>query len=268
MARPKNNSQNNQPDNQPEIKPQQNSENSPEVVTASKVTEQVENEPVIKSPTKEQETDSLQSPREAEDYALSVVQSLEQRGINVSRLNININGEPVFAMKDGDIDRSRTEINGQQAELLRQALTDPASMKGSVKITQGSRVLVHIKDGRVLSDALGIVKESAKVDIKSKSPDEGSYQRYSQGVNDLGLARSQQIALNAFKDGVSREQVVEMMKNHDPDYKDLIDKSGEKTAEITVVSQAEIESVMQSQPAQTEQQSQEATVSKSRGRSR
>ncbi len=137
-----------------------------------------------------------------------------------------------------------------------------------VSPTQGSRVLVHIKDGRVLSDALGIVKESAKVDIKSKSPDEGSYQRYSQGVNDLGLARSQQIALNAFKDGVSREQVVEMMKNHDPDYKDLIDKSGEKTAEITVVSQAEIESVMQSQPAQTEQQSQEATVSKSRGRSR
>ena len=235
-------------------------------MTVSKATEQVENEPVIKSPLKEQETDSLHSPKEAEDYALSVVQSLEQRGINVSRLGISVNGEPVFGMKDGDIDRSRTEINGRQAELLRQALTDPASMKGSVKITQGSRVLVHIKDGQVLSDALGIVKESAKVDIKS--PDEGSYQRYAQGVNELGLARSQQIALNAFKDGVSREEVVEMMKNHDPDYKDLIDKSGEKTAEITVVSQAEIESVMQSQPAQSEQQSQEATASKSRGRSR
>ena len=262
MSEAKNNNQN----KKTRIEPTNQSENSPEVTTDSKVTEQVENEPVIKSQPKEQETDSLHSPPEAEDYALSVVQSLEQRGINVSRLGISVNGEPVFGMKDGDIDRSRTEINGRQAELLRQALTDPASMKGSVKITQGSRVLVHIKDGQVLSDALGIVKESAKVDIKS--PDEGSYQRYAQGVNELGLARSQQIALNAFKDGVSREEVVEMMKNHDPDYKDLIDKSGEKTAEITVVSQAEIESVMQSQPAQSEQQSREITASKSRGRSR
>ncbi len=262
MSEAKNNTQN----KKTRIEPTNQSENSPEVTTDSKVTEQVENEPVIKSQPKEQETDSLHSPPEAEDYALSVVQSLEQRGINVSRLNININGEPVFAMKDGDIDKSKTEINGFQAELLRQALTDPASMKGSVKITQGSRVLVHIKDGQVLSDALGIVKESAKVDIKS--PDEGSYQRYAQGVNDLGLARSQQIALNALKDGMKREEVVEMMKTHDPDYKKLASQSNEKTAEITVVSQAEIESVMQSQPAQSEQQSREITASKSRGRSR
>ena len=182
-------------------------------------------------------------------------------------------------MKDGSIDKSRTEINDRQAEFLKQALNDPASMKGSVKIIQGSRVLVHIENGRVITDAVGIVKQSAKVEIKSpeslneksKSPEsvnEGLYQRYAQGVNDLGLARSKQIAIKALKDGVERGQVVEMMKTHDSEYKKLADQSGDKTAERTVVARAEVDLLIELQKSESQQQSQEAAVSKSRGRSK
>lgn len=92
------------------------------------------------------------------------------------------------------------------------------------------------------------------------------YEIYSQGVNDLGLARSKQIALNALKDGVERERVVEMMKKYDSEYKKLAKLSGDKTAERTVVLGAEVE-IMQSQMSQSEQQSQSAKVAKSRRKS-
>ena len=287
MPRSKNNSQNNQSE-VGATNPQVNPENNSEVKVNEQVNQQEENESVIKNPETEQSSKSEIKPvnkegstdptvLSAEEYTLSVVQQLEQRGINVARLDIKVNGEHVFAMKDGGIDRARNAINDRHAELLRKALTDPASMKGSVKISQGGRVLVFIENGQVITDAVGLTKnQSAKVELdspeslneKSKSPEsvnEGLYQRYAQGVKQIGLAGSKEIATNALKDGVERKQVVEMMKKYDPEYKKLAKESNEKTAERTVVSRAEVDLLMKSQ---SEQQSQEATVSKSRGRSR
>ena len=264
-----NNNQNNQPEESTTVKPK--GENTAEVTTTSKQTKQeLENEPVIKNKEKQLETDNqaVNSSTAAEDYALSVVQSLDQRRIDVDRLEIKVNGEPVFAMKDGNIDRDKTEINDKQAELLKQALKDPTSFEGSVRITQGNKVLLHVENGRVITDSVGLTKESAKVEVESpESVNQGLYERYSQGVNQPGLAGSQKIAQNALEDGLERKQVIEMMKNHDPEYKKLADQSGDKMAQRTVVSEAEVNLAMRSQ-SQTEQQSQSQTASKSRSRSR
>ncbi len=272
MSEDKNSSQN----NQPEIEPSQpKQKNEDEVTTKAKTTKQeLENEPVVKNQQEQQlgsDERAVKSSTDAEDYVLSVVQSLDQRRIDVDRLEIKVDGETVFGMRDGNIAQSKTAINDKQAELLKQALNDPASMKGSVRITQGKKVLLHVENGRVITDAVGITKESAKVDIKSpESVNEGLYKRHSEGVKDLGLAGSQKIALSALKDGVERGQVVEMMKNYDPEYKKLANQNGSEIAERTVVSQAEVELMMQSQKLQSQQQSQsqEATASKSRGKSR
>lgn len=192
MSTEKNN-QNKETRIEPTNQKKKDSENTSEVTTSSKATQQVENEPVIKNQPKElEERAGQKSSTDAEDYALSVVQSLDQRRIDVDRLEIKVDGETVFGMKDGDIDKSKTAINDKQAELLKQALNDPASMKGSVRITQGKKVLLHVENGRVITDAVGITKESAKVDIKSpESVNEGLYKRHSEGVKDLGLAGSQ-----------------------------------------------------------------------------
>lgn len=205
------------------------------------------------------------SSREAEDYALGIVQSLDQRRLNVERLQIDVNGKTVFKMKDGDIDQSKTSITNEQTELIKKALSDPASLKGSLKISQGNQVLLHVKDGRVLIDGVGLSKQSAKVEVKTpESPSQGLYERFSQGVKPNGLQATKEIATNALKGGVKREQVMDMLKVHDPSYQNLTQAQGAKVAGQTLekmVDAAEVK-LMQEQMPQ-EQQSQQVKSSKS-----
>ena len=84
------------------------------------------------------------------------------------------------------------------------------------------------------------------------------YEVYSQGVKEIGLAGSQKIAMNALKDGVEREEVIEMMKNHDLEYQKLVDRGYEKMAEKAVVTQAEVKLKMSKMPkSQSQSQKQE-----------
>ncbi len=206
------------------------------------------------------------SSREAEDYALGLAQMLDQRRINVDRLQIDVNGQTVFKMRDGDIDSRNTSITSEQTELLKKALSDPAALNGSVKITQGNQVLLHVKDGRVLVDSAGLTKQSAKVEVKTPdSPSEGLYERFSKDVNSSGLKATQEIAGNALKAGVEREQVVDVLKSQDPSYQKLTNERGEKVAERTLeqmVDAAEVK-LMQEKMPQQQQKSQEIKAAKS-----
>ncbi len=133
---------------------------------------------------------------------------------------------------------------------------------------QFSQALAEIRE--FLVPPLQAAAKNARFDLywsaSEKWQPKSLYEIYSEGVKDIGLSRSKQIAINAFKDGVEREQVVEMMKTHDPDYQKLASQSGDKIAERTVVSRAEVE-IMQSQMSQSEQQSQSVKVAKSRRKS-
>jgi len=206
------------------------------------------------------------SSREAEDYALGLAQMLDQRRINVDRLQIDVNGQTVFKMRDGDIDSRNTSITSEQTELLKKALSDPAALNGSVKITQGNQVLLHVKDGRVLVDSAGLTKQSAKVEVKTPdSPSEGLFERFSKDVSSSGLKATQEIAGNALKAGVEREQVVDVLKSQDPSYQKLTNERGEKVAERTLdqmVDAAEVK-LMQEKMPQQQQQTPEIKASKS-----
>lgn len=208
---------------------------------------------------------AIKSSREAEDYALGIAQLLDQRRINVDRLQIDVNGQTVFKLRDGDIDPSKTSINNEQTELLKKALSDPAALNGSVKITQGNQVLLHVKDGRVLIDSAGLTKQSAKVEIKTPdSPSEGLYERSSKNVNSNGLQATKEIALNALKAGVDRDQVVDLLKSRDPAYQKLAESKGKNVSDETLeklVDSAQASLLQEQLPEQ--QQSQKVKTSKS-----
>ena len=125
-------------------------------------------------------------------------------------------------MRSGDV--ARSTVTDSQTELVKQALNDPASFKGSIKITNGRQVLLHVKDGQVLRDGLNLTKSSTKVEIKS-APTE-LYVKYSQGVESKGLGATREVAVNALTEGVGQEQVKEIIKAKDYGYQNLAATAG------------------------------------------
>lgn len=168
---------------------------------------------------------------EAEDYVLeNIVTALDQRRVDVDRLEINLDGQNIFKMRDGDV--ARSTITDSQTELIKQALNDPASFKGSIKITNGRQVLLHVKDGQVLRDGLNLTKSSIKVEISSDPID--LYDKYSQGVDSKGLKATKQVAVNALADGVGQEQVKQIIKSKDSGYQSLSTSAGRNSANSTL----------------------------------
>lgn len=210
-------------------------------------------------------TTAQKSSREAQDYALGIVQMLDQRRINVDRLQIDVNGQTIFKMRDGDIDARKTSINSEHTELIKKALNDPASLEGTVKITQGNQILLHIRDGRVLIDSAGLTKQSAKVEVNT--PDfasKGLYESFSKDVNSNGLQATKDIAANALKAGVKHEQVLDLLKAYDHSYQKLANSQGEKVAQRTLekmVDSVQASQMQQKMPQQQESQQVKATRS-------
>lgn len=168
---------------------------------------------------------------EAQDYVLeNIVTALDQRRVDVDRLEISLDGQNIFKMRDGDV--ARSTITDSQTELIKQALNDPASFKGSIKITNGRQVLLHVKDGQVLRDGLNLTKSSTKVEISSTPSD--LYDKYSQGVESKGLQATKQVAVNALTDGVGQKQVKEIIKAKDLGYQSLATSAGKNSANSTL----------------------------------
>ncbi|MDJ0647129.1 MAG: hypothetical protein QNJ60_00345 [Xenococcaceae cyanobacterium MO_188.B19] len=167
----------------------------------------------------------------AEEYALSLASKLDQSGINIDRLEISINRRTVFGMKNGDINQKNTNISDKQADLIKQALKNPASFDGSMKITLGGKTLLHIKDGKVLIDKARLVEQSAKVELDTPDPDaKEMYDRYSKDVKSKGLDKTRETAKNALQDGVSHENVTNMLKSQDSGYIMLTKTNTERLA--------------------------------------
>lgn len=192
--------------------------------------------------------------REAEDYVLeNIVTALEQRRVDVNRLEINLDGRNIFKMRDGNI--ANSTINEGQMELIKQALNDPASFKGSMKITNGSQVLLHVNNGRVLRDGLNLTKTSTKVEINSAPAD--LYDKYSQNVASIGLKATKEIAVKALSDGVSVERVKKMIESEDSAYQNLSASAGRNAASSTIdkiVTSAAAEVKIRNSSAKSQQQ--------------
>lgn len=142
-------------------------------------------------------------------------------------------------------------MDAKSVEAIKTALNDPANLKGEVRITQGSKVLLHVKDGQVINDPLGITKPSAKVEVNS--PSQNLYTEASKEVPGSGLQRTQAIAANAFETGASREQVMDMIKAHDPEFGNQVRECGsEKMATMAISAAVRAAEAQQSQPEQTQ----------------
>ncbi len=192
-----------------------------------------EEQEIVTNPVTKSNTEYLQMrpSAKASEYALGLSQKLDQSRVNIERLQISVNGELVFGMKNGDIERDQTKITDKQADLIKQALNDPTSFDGSMKITQGGKTLLHIKDGKVLIDSVGLVNISAKVELKTPDLEaKQMYERYSKEVKPEGLAKTKETAINALQDGVSRDDVTKMLKSQDAAYQKLVSTSGEQLA--------------------------------------
>ncbi|HEY9826777.1 MAG TPA: hypothetical protein V6D19_15150, partial [Stenomitos sp.] len=222
-----------------------------------------EPEPVQAKPIAEEAPEAAVKPkakadRETEDYALTVQQMLAQRGINTGRFQIHINEAVVFKMKEGNIERSK--LTPDQTEAIKLALSDPAALKGTVKISQGGNILLHVKDGQVLVDSLGLVKPAAKVEVTTpQSPGELLYNNASKGVSAEGMRRTSEVVANAFRSGATKEQVMEMVKGHDPAYKEAVESKGQRAADKAfeqLVEHSQGKVHLESQPKQERVQSQ------------
>ncbi|MGK7939357.1 MAG: hypothetical protein AB4062_04215 [Crocosphaera sp.] len=216
------------------------------------------NQPNLNQPQANQNLIIPHPSREAEDYALSLAGQLSQRNLNIERLEIKVDDKSVFKMRDGDLDKST--INNEQAELIKKALKDPAALKGTVKITQGSQVLLHVKNGRVLVDKARLTEQSAQVEVTSQK---GLYDKYSQNVNSQGLQKTKEVSHNALKDGMDKKDVVDLLQNHDAGYSNLVQQSGQEQANNDLNKMVDLEAAkLKANHQQSSHQQQQLTTSK------
>jgi hypothetical protein len=155
---------------------------------------------------------------------------------------IDINGETVFKLRNYNLETSK--IDKEAHDMMQKAMSDPANLKGEVKISVGGQPIIHVKDGVVLFGQ-GRVKESAKVEIST--PSQLTYTELSQNVKADGYARTKEIAQAAFALGMAKEAVLEVMK-HDPEFKNIESISSDLNQKM--LAQAESRATQAAQPQQ------------------
>lgn len=97
------------------------------------------------------------------------ISSLLDRSKQVS-VEVKIDGEKVYA-KQGDLEPTVNELTPSQIDELGAALEHPELVTGSVSILINNELVLHIENGQVLQDELGLIptqQESIAVDIISE----------------------------------------------------------------------------------------------------
>ena len=171
------------------------------------------------------EAHSIDEP--ANQTGLELAQRLSQAGVDVSRFGINADGNSVFKLHNGVPERA--QLTSEVSEQINQALNDPASFEGSIRITQGSKVLLHVENGVVKSDMLRLTQQAAKVEIES--PTQALYEKASQGIGDHSVKNMKQIAAKAIELGASPKDAMAMLRSHNPAYQGISDTKGKVAAE-------------------------------------
>jgi hypothetical protein len=171
--------------------------------------------------------------KQYENAALSMLNmQFASRGIDIKNAQIDLDGQTVFKLKNNDLETSK--LDQQTNEMLQKALSDPANLKGEVKISVGGQLLVHVKDGQVLAGH-AFIKESVK--IEANTPSKTKYDELSQPIKAQGLEKTKQIAQAAFTSGMEAAAVTEMLSQHDAGFKELQTLSPKTNQQI--IAQAE-----------------------------
>lgn len=250
------------PDQEPETlnnSPGKPGQEEPQAYTTSKSSEDSA-EPIKTAATE-------QSSEQAEDYVLrNLVDKLKQNRIEADRFVLTLNGEQIFKMNGSEVDKS-THMTEAHQKMLQQALEDPAAFGGNLKITVDGKTLLHIKDGRLLDNSMGLAKDSVKVamDTPNAAPEnvsQGLWDKYGAGQpNDvLGLSTA---AKTAAKEGIKQADIRGMLrqstfyKEQAADNQKTADNLVKRTAK-NAISQANKQSQKASQQQEQKQDQKQA----------
>ena len=170
----------------------------------------------------------------------SVINRLEQRGVNIDTLSLRFDGQEALSYRNGDVNKQN--LTDQQSELLKSALNDPQNFEGSVTIKSGNKTLLKIENGQVTRDAVGLTSKATTLSVESP------YQKYSKESTKQGLERTKEVLSNIIKDGIPQDKAKEIIStSQDPGYKDLKENTGQANADKVldnlsnnVVAQAQI----------------------------
>jgi hypothetical protein len=181
--------------------------------TQPKQSEPEKPKPVIIEPEQTETVKSTQD-KTAEAYALSTLNTVfSARGIEIKNAQIDFNGQTVFKLKNNSLDKS--EMTNEAQDAIQKALTDPANLKGEVKISVGGKMLLHVKNGEVLAGH-AFIKESVKVEVAT--PGKQRYDELASTVRATGYEKTKQIAVAAYGAGESTADIKTMLSNHDEAY--------------------------------------------------
>lgn len=153
-------------------------------------------------------------------------------------------------------------FNEYHRDLVRKVI-DLRPLAGATWLRQASRltpntideIIDSVPDSYITTTERGFAKDLVKYNRQDflRLGQKNLYESYSQEVTEIGLAGSQKIATLALSEGMDRELVMEMMQNHDPEYRKLVDRGQEKMAEKAVVTQAEVKLRMSQMPKSQQQ---------------
>ena len=255
----------------------QNQEQEPETLnTVSGKQNQEEPQAYTTSKTSDDSTEPIkaaattgQSSEQAEDYVLrNLVDKLKQNRVEADRFVLTLNGEQIFKMNGSEVDKS-THMTEAHQKMLQQALEDPAAFGGNLKITVDGKTLLHIKDGRLLDNSMGLAKDSVKVamDSPNAAPEnvsQGLWDKYGAGQpNDvLGLSTA---AKAAAKEGIKQADIRGMLrqsafyKEQAADNQKTADNLVKRTAK-NAISQANKQSQKASQQQEQKQEQKQAVA--------
>lgn len=125
----------------------------------------VERPPVVEQPEVKPE-----SKMSAEDDLLeNFVRKLEGTNADLTHLNVLLDGKQIFKMQNGSILPAHGNLSQDKVDLIKAALNDPQNFKGSMVIRQGAKVLLNIKNGRVLSDRAGLTTQGLNAEVESST---------------------------------------------------------------------------------------------------
>jgi hypothetical protein len=191
-------------------------------------------EPQQAAPTAPSDVD-----KQYENAALSMLNmQFGSRGIEIKNAQIDLDGQTVFKLKNNNLETSK--LDQQTSDMLQKAMSDPANLKGEVKISVGGQLLVHVKDGQVLAGH-AFIKESVK--IEANTPNKTKYDELSQPVKAQGLEKTRQVAQAAFTSGMEAAAVTEMLSQYDAGYKELQTISPKTNEQIVAQAQSRAKQV-------------------------
>lgn len=204
------------------------------------------------------------SPQAQESIFDSVLNKLEQRGVNLDTLSLSFDGQEALSYQNGDVNKNT--LTDKQSELLQSALNDPQNFEGTVTIKSGNKTLLKIENGQVTRDAIGLTSKSTQLEVESSA--KSLYDKYSQQTRSKGLGKTREVTRNAINDGISSQQAKKIIQSQDAGYKGLSKSIGVDNADKSldkIVNQAVSQKkIREKESSQTKERETEQSMTRSR----